>query len=186
MTESELRHLYFQWMCRLVCDEQYSDSRRTSYRSLLRFLHNAPFRYEEKPEMDENRALDGINLRYRFGYEKDIPYPEITAKLDYTRCSFLEMLIALAFRCEDIMDEPQHGDRVGEWFWIMLNSLGLAKMNDACFDYEEARHILDRFSRNEYSRDGHGGLFVIENSVDDLRNKEILWQLYRYLDVYYK
>jgi hypothetical protein len=136
--------------------------------------------------MDENRAYDGMDLRYRFGYEKGIPYSEITAKLDLERCSFLEMLIALAFRCEDIMDEQRYGNRIGEWFWIMLNSLGLAKMNDTCFDPVEARHILDRFSRNEYDRDGHGGLFTIKNSVDDLRDKEILWQMYRYLDIYYK
>lgn len=186
MNQDELRHLYFEWMCRLVCDDQYSNSRRSSYRHLLQFLHETLFRYDFKPEMDENRAMDGMDLRYKFGYENDIPYPIIAAELDTTPCSFLEMLIALAFRCEDIMDEQAQGDRVGEWFWTMLNSLGLAKMNDACFDQREANRIIDDFSNGNYAPDGRGGLFTIKNCPEDLRLKEILWQMYRYLDVYYK
>ena len=186
MGKSELRHLYFEWMCRLVCDDRYADSRRSSYHSLLRFLHDTPFRYEDKPEMDENRAMDGIDLRYRFGYENNIPYPQIAAEIDDMPCSFLEMLIALAFRCDDIMDDRACGDRLSEWFWTMLNSLGLAKMNDARFDKTEAINIINRFARNNYDPDGHGGLFTIKNCKEDLRRKEILWQMYRYLDVYYQ
>lgn len=36
---------------------------------LLRHLHNIDFQY--MLPMDGNRAEDGIDLRYRFGYEKE-------------------------------------------------------------------------------------------------------------------
>ena len=65
MTELELNNLYFDWMCQLVCNEQYH--RRLSFRKLLNHLHRIDFKYSHP--MDCNRAEDGIDLRYRFGYE---------------------------------------------------------------------------------------------------------------------
>lgn len=39
---------------------------------------------------------------------------------------FLEMIIALAIRLEEhIMDDPDIGNRTGQWFWDMIVSLGL-------------------------------------------------------------
>ena len=41
------------------------------------------------------------------------------------------MMIALAIRCEEhIMDDPDAGDRTGQWFWSMLVSLGLGSMDE--------------------------------------------------------
>lgn len=67
MTEKELNNEYFEWMCQLVYDERYT--RRLSYQKLLNHLHNIDFQYSLP--MDGNRAEDGIDLRYRFGYEKN-------------------------------------------------------------------------------------------------------------------
>jgi len=77
--------------------ERYS--RRLSYQKLLRHLHNIDFQY--MLPMDGNRAEDGIDLRYRFGYEKEYEGSTIASYLDNSPCSVLEMLIALAFRCEE-------------------------------------------------------------------------------------
>lgn len=63
----ELNNEYFEWMCQLVYDERYI--RRLSYQKLLNHLHNIDFQYSLP--MDGNRAEDGIDLRYRFGYEKN-------------------------------------------------------------------------------------------------------------------
>ena len=42
----------------------------------------------------------------------------ISAYLDNKTCSVLEMMIALAIRCEEhIMDDPDVGNRTGQWFW---------------------------------------------------------------------
>ena len=65
MTRSELNSKYFNWMCQLVLGRRHSKS--LSYRKLLRFLNRVDFFYTIP--MDGNREGDGINLRYRFGYE---------------------------------------------------------------------------------------------------------------------
>ncbi|WP_243133445.1 hypothetical protein [[Ruminococcus] torques] len=59
------RQVYFNWMCQLVFDGRYS--KKLSYRRLLKVLHKIEFTYSIP--MDGNRAEDGIDLRYRFGYE---------------------------------------------------------------------------------------------------------------------
>lgn len=97
MTKSELNDTYFNWMCQLVFDGRYS--KKLSYRRLLKVLHKIEFTYSIP--MDGNRAEDGIDLRYRFGYENGYSSSMISAYLDNKTCSVLEMMIALAIRCEE-------------------------------------------------------------------------------------
>mgnify|MGYP000765349804 CR=1 FL=1 len=159
MTEIELNNEYFEWMCQLVCNERYS--RRLSYQKLLRHLHNIDFQY--MLPMDGNRAEDGIDLRYRFGYEKEYEGLMIASYLDNRPCSVLEMLIALAFRCEEhIMTDPDIGNRMGQWFWNMIVSLGLGSMSDSRFDAAYTDDVISRFMNRKYKRNGEGGLFTVE------------------------
>ena len=103
MTKNELNDAYFNWMYQLVFDGRYS--KRLSYRKLLRELHRIEFTYSIP--MDGNRAEDGVDLRYRFGYENGYSSSMISVYLDNRMCSVLEMMIALAIRCEEhIMDDP--------------------------------------------------------------------------------
>ena len=179
MTEIELNNEYFEWMCQLVCNERYS--RRLSYQKLLRHLHNIDFQY--MLPMDGNRAEDGIDLRYRFGYEKEYEGLMIASYLDNRPCSVLEMLIALAFRCEEhIMTDPDIGNRMGQWFWNMIVNLGLGSMNDSKFDRDYVEDIVQRFLDRKYSRNGDGGLFTVNHSRYDLRSVEIWYQMCWYLD----
>lgn len=116
MTRSELNSEYFDWMCQLVCNRRYT--RGLSYQKLLRFLHNVDFNYTI--EMDGNREEDGIDLRYRFGYENSYENAMISSYLDNSPCSVLEMMIALAIRCEEhIMDDPDIGNRTGQWLSLI-------------------------------------------------------------------
>ena len=109
-------------MYQLVFDGRYS--KRLSYRKLLRELHRIEFTYSIP--MDGNRAEDGVDLRYRFGYENGYSSSMISVYLDNRMCSVLEMMIALAIRCEEhIMDDPDIGNRTGQWFWNMIVNLGL-------------------------------------------------------------
>jgi hypothetical protein len=64
----------------------------------------------------------------------------------------------------------------------MLVSLGLESMDD--FDYNEmyTDDVIDRFLYREYSPDGVGGLFTIDNSYEDLRTVDIWYQMLWYLD----
>lgn len=171
---------YFDWLYNLVCGQRFA--RGISYRKLLIRLHDTRFRYSIP--RDRNRANDGIDLRYRFildNYNKDM-YDIIIGYLDGP-CSVLEMMIALANRCEEnIMDDPNVGDRTSQWFWGMVNNLGLGSMTDNRFDRQLIDDRLMVFLNREYEPDGKGGLFTIRNCDRDLRTVEIWHQLCWYLD----
>ena len=178
MTRNEINDAYFDWMYNLVCDGKYS--KRRSYRKLFEHMHNRPFTYIL--EMDGNREADGIALRYRFAYEHKYDDRMIAGYLDDKQCSVLEMLVALSLRCEEhIMSNDEYGDRTGEWFWAMMDNLGLRHMNDSSFDEQYTDMILDKFLNREYERNGKGGLFTIEPCAHDLRTVEIWYQMCWYL-----
>lgn len=178
MVRDDVLNEYFDWMCQLVSDKQYIGDR--SYRKLLSKLHNIPFTYTI--DMDGNRAADGIDLRYRFGYERNYEDYIIASFLDDKPCSVLEMIVALALRCETIMEDPDYGDRTGEWFWGMIESLGLESMDDTSFNRDYVDDVIDIFLSRDYGRDGRGGLFTIKHPKRDLRTVEIWYQMNWYLD----
>ena len=179
-------NLYFEWLYNFVCVGRYR--RPISYRKLLMFLHDTEF-ISVLP-MDKNRAEDGMSLRYQFldNYVNEYPTEKRNANdiLDilYERpCSVLEMMVALAVRCENtIMDDPQVGNRTGQWFWGMITNLGLGAMIDSEFDKDRAKEAVNRLLYREYDPDGRGGLFRIRNCKDDVRNVDIWCQLCWYLD----
>lgn len=174
-----LYNKYFDWMYKIVCDERYFD--RESYEKLLSYLYKREFIYSI--DMDGNRAEDGIDLRYRFAYELGYDDSMVISQLDDKPCSVLEMMIALAIRCEEhIMDDPDIGDRTVQWFWNMINNLGLDSMNDAYFDEDRVEVIIDRFLNRDYDENGKGGLFTVKHCAHDLRTVEIWYQMCWYLD----
>ena len=166
---------YFNWLYRLVCGEE-----STSYRKLLTFLHLKTFRYSIP--MDENRYLDGIEMRYHFGNAFHYSQSLIASLLDTKECSVLEMLVALSDRCEnDIMQTFDDGYRPDRWFFVMLRSLGLSKMDDDHFVKSKAEEIIDTFLDRQYKPNGEGGLFILSEPKRDLRDVEIWYQLMWYL-----
>lgn len=159
----------------LVCDDRYADE--ISYRKLLMHLHSTEFVFVLP--MDENRAGDGVSLRYRFALDQD--QEELADYLDGP-CSVLEMMIALAIRCEEnLMDDLEIGERTGQWFWNMITSLGLGSESDISFDKRYVEDAIERFLYREYEPDGRGGLFTIRNSRRDLRDIEIWLQMNDYI-----
>lgn len=178
MTSNNLNNEYFNWMYQLVCGKQYT--KNLSYRKLLFLLHDIDFTYTI--DLDGNRFEDGIDLRYRFGYERNYDGVMIADYLDNRACSVLEMLIALSIRLEvHIMDDPDIGNRTGQWFWDMIVNLGLGSMDDSKFDRDYSEKVIERFLDHEYERNGKGGLFTIEHCQHDLRNAEIWYQACWYL-----
>ena len=176
MTKDELIDQYFNWMYQLVVDDRYSTK---SYRKLLSRLHDTEFTYTIP--MDGNRAEDGVDLRYRFGREQNYCDSMIASFLDDRPCSVLEMMVALSIRCEEhLMDNPDIGDRTGQWFWNMIVSLGLGYMNDSRFDRYRVDQVLERFLQRGYERNGDGGLFIVNNGRD-MRSTEIWYQMNYYL-----
>lgn len=179
--KDKINNDYFNWMYNIACADRFSKD--ISYRKLLMHLHSIMFRYSVK--RDSNRADDGVSLRYRFALSGgcdfilgDDIYNYITGP-----CSVFEMILALAIRCEEnIMDDTAFGDRTGQWFWGMINNLGLGAMSDDRFDRIFVDESIERFLNRKYEADGHGGLFTVRNCDRDLRDMEIWFQLCYYLD----
>lgn len=179
MTRHEINNEYFEWMCHIISDAKYT--KRLSYKKLLLYLNSNDFIYIIG--QDGNRYEDGVELRYRFGYEKDIPIAIIARYLDDRPCSILEMLVALSLRCEEhIMDNPDIGNRTGKWFWDMIFNLGLESMTDSRFDEDYVSKIIYRFLNREYEHDGRGGLVTVPNCRYDMRSIEIWYQMMWYLN----
>lgn len=104
MIFSDLGEQYYDWLHKIVCGEW--EPRNLSFHRLLMYLHNRT--YVWACEMDQCRAEDGVNLRYRFARECDIPYGKIDAEFHGVPCSMLEMMVALAVRIEEhIMEDTE-------------------------------------------------------------------------------
>lgn len=174
--KERIKNDYFEWMYQLMCEDRFAES--ITYRKLFTFLHETEFTYFIPH--DENRAADGIALRYRYCFLhhcEDLEYC-----LDGP-CSVLEMMVALAIRCEErIMSDPAKGDRTTQWFWDMISSLGLGSMTDYNFDYQMADDIIWLFLNRKYSPNGKGGLFTVRGWDRDARDVEIWHQLMAYLN----
>ncbi len=173
---SAIKEQYFRWICSLI-----GANTKRHYR-LLRHLDNIDFRY--RIDMDGNREADGIELRYRFGYDANVSQVIIAAYLDNRPCSVLEMMAALALRCEEaIMSDPMYGNRVPDWFWEMVKNLGLYKLDDEHYNQTAVDRAIDIFLDREYLRNGKGGLFTLKRPEGrDMRNVEIWCQMCWYLD----
>lgn len=174
--EDRVNSDYFEWMYDLVCGGRFAKS--ISYRQLLTFLHDTEFIYFVP--YDENRAAEGVCLRYRFCLLHECEDLEcyLTGP-----CSVLEMMIALAIRCEEsIMDDPDKGDRTGQWFWGMITSMGLGSMSDSNYNEWLVNDVVTRFLEREYEPDGRGGLFTVKGWNRDMRTAEIWHQLMAYIN----
>lgn len=173
--EERVNSDYFEWMYDLVCGDRFAQG--VGYRQLLTFLHDTEFIYFVP--YDENRAAEGVSLRYRFCLLHDCT--DLEWCLDGP-CSVLEMMIALASRCENIMDDFEMGDRTSQWFWNMISNMGLGAMNDTNYNEWLVNDVVTRFLNREYEPDGRGGLFRVRGWDRDMRTAEIWHQLLAYIN----
>ena len=174
--EDKVKSDYFKWLYDYVCKGRAHQN--TSYEKLFTFLHQTEFTFSVRN--DVNRARDGVDLRYRFAMIYD---DESLMDILDGPCSVLEMMVALAIRCEEtIMDDSRYGDRTGQWFWGMMSNIGIGLMYDDIFDEEFVERKIYRFLERCYDPDGKGGLFYIKGCKEDLRDLEIWTQLCWYLD----
>lgn len=180
MTYSPLAQSYSDWLYEIALGNKNRSFRNCSYYRLIAYLFNRD--YIPSMEMDENRAIDGIDLRYEFADVNHIPYAKIEYEFAECECSVLEMMLALAIKMEQhIMVDSDYGDRTGQWFWEMIVSLGLSGMNDSQFDEKKADLIFDRFDNREFSYNGKGSLFTLETPNTDMRDLDIWYQMQLWL-----
>lgn len=167
---------YFLWLYEKISDVPSDDS----YWLLAKTLHKVPFYWSVAN--DDNRLEDGLHLREQFddefGYYSDAIKPGET-------CTMLEMLIALAERCEYMMEDGDNTPPASKWFWEMIHNVGLDEFTDDQYFESRGRnsiaeilhHILDR----DYKRNGEGGLFPLKRPREDQRKVEIWYQMAAYL-----
>ena len=126
--------------------------------------------------MDENRAIDGLELRDDFEYETG-DYLDKTSGLP-SKCSMFEMLAALAIRCENqLMRDSLLGDRTSKWFFEFLDNLGLLDCDDRDVDYMV--DVCNAFL------DGRKDLFPLKKKGIKQKNEQLWKQLMGYLNENY-
>ena len=157
---------YFEW---LFDGLEISNS----YKELCAYLHTIPFCWTI--EHDENRAGDGLEYRAKFvAAGGHIPK-------NLKGCTFFELLVGLADRVTWEMT-GFYPDTRGDWFVTRLYDAGLVFKNDEFEKYPlktkaKVSTIVRRIMNRTYKPDGQGGLFYIENYVDDMRELELWVQL---------
>ena len=162
--------IYFKWLCAKIINSLSCSHKDID---LLLNLHKTEFIWTISG--DDNRAIDGQYLRMEFlGKTKLVPEEHF---LNYT-CSVLEMLIAFSRRASFQTDDPE-----SEWFWLMIDNLGLRELEGTDKENEtDFYEIIDTFVWREYSSHGHGGLFPLRSSDNDQKTIEILYQFFEYLN----
>ena len=179
-TLSEFESKYFDWLYQHV--GALSDRNPShSYFVLLETLHNREFTWSVPN--DDNRIGDGAYLRERFcdfvsdGYDFSGPQDS---------CSVLEMLLALAERLEFKAAYTNLGYSEGDWFWSLLENLGITHYTDEAYSVgdwvvQDVEVVMDTLVHRQYGRDGRGGLFPLKRAKKDQRKVEIWYQMSAYL-----
>lgn len=156
-----------------------TESEMRAYSNLFGRLFSKEFRWLDDSK-DINRAADGEKLRNDF--KEDVGGLTPSA---FTPCSVLEMLVALSSRCEnEIMGVPDI-DNTRQWFWDMLNNLGLENYSNNRWNPTAVERILDRMIFRRYDYSGNGGLFPLRSPASDQRDVEIWYQLASWLNENY-
>ena len=146
---------------------------------LLRDLFETPF--EWVLPMDENREIDGFDLRREYLFDQGIDISNTWTD----KVSVLEVLIALSRRIEiEIMGEPGN-DHIERWFWIMLKNLGVL-MRDNIYDHDFVMHKLDIWMGRNFNANGKGSIFPLRKAKTDQRDIDIWYQMQAYLNENYQ
>lgn len=171
-----LDECYLQWLYRQVASTRTKNPART-YWTLLTHLYHKEFKWSVPN--DDNRLMDGLELRYEFKFQiaGDPNIPDPPQGWLERPCSFLEMLLALARRLSFA-----GGGAASEWFWHMLDNIGLRSHVDAMpGDPDQIDFILDRVINRTYDEYGNGGLFPLFHPQHDQRQVELWYQMNCYL-----
>lgn len=172
-SEGTLDDLYFEWLYSRIWAVRNRNPAR-SYWKLAKQLYSTPFVWFIPN--DDNRVIDGQDLRNEFLNDKGIEADEAWLGLD---CSFMELLIALSRRLEFETEQP-----AADWFWRLLENLELQKYTDSKIRPSTHDHIacvLHKINERLYSESGQGGLFPLEHPKSDQRRVEIWYQMHAYL-----
>lgn len=165
---------YLAWIkCEVLADDEYDVFK---YQTLIKKLFQMEFTYEIL--MDSNRAVDGLDLRYRFGRQKGLLETTVTANLAFLSCSVLDMMVALSIRTyEELTKDFPDPIPPSKIFWMMINNMHLIDQTDDLFNEKYVERRVKIMLDHKFARDGDGGLFRVKGTTRDMRSAEIWYQM---------
>jgi hypothetical protein len=158
---------YFIWLI-----SQIDTVGSRTYNELFERMHNTEFVWIIPN--DDNRLQDGLDLRVQFMHEvSEKSYP-----IDQAGATVLEVLIGLSRRVAFAA-----GGLPSWWAWRLMENLRLQKASDPLTTAKSLRvdNILDALIWRTYERNGQGGFFPLNNSVEDQTKCEIWYQMNEYV-----
>lgn len=130
--------LYFDFLIDLID----SNGKIFIYHNLLEDLYNTQFVWLPNIPLDENRAVDGIQLRAEYAkLLSPVDAEQFMMTVSTKPCSVLEMFVAFADRLTFIVSSM---DRQ-EYFWLFIENLGLNSFSDVTYNRELVNLIIQSF-----------------------------------------
>lgn len=174
MKEEQMLALYHTWQVYVV-------AQAPQYEKLLNMLDNIPYTYSHSG--DGNRYEDGVGLRYKFAYDHTINYAEVAAILDVRPCTVLEMMLALACKMENLVEQPDFPyESVPKYLMGMLANLGLISITDDNVNPPYVEMVIKRFMNGTYDPiTGRGALFPNVMELPNYNYRDIWNQCTNYL-----
>jgi hypothetical protein len=161
---------------------------KNQYNLLLKRLFARPFMV--KLSNDANRSYEALELRREYityelpagdklAFNNINRFKKTSTVSEIDTVSFLELLISLAIRGDDMTEDVEKDTFF--WFWNMIGSMGLAIMTDEIYELRGGDRyvdtILEKVNMRTYSRTGIGGLFPLPSSKVDQRKIELWYQM---------
>jgi hypothetical protein len=171
-TNQELREDYLQWLEPQLRGEY--DNNGKSYWGLVNLMFDTPFTWSDP--MDENRLVDGLDLRVEFAHETNIR-PKTMENLGPG--SFLEVLVGLSRRLAFIAGGNSPG-----WSWQLLQNLELHRMADPLTKPKQRKseEIMRVAMERTYLPDGTGGFFPLAWPDGDQTRVELWYQMNAFVE----
>lgn len=166
-----LDELYLSWLYECAADPEITNPSQTFW-NLLHHLFTKE--YVWLIPNDDNRVEDGRALRGEFIEDQGLD--DMDPDWMNLECSMLEMIIALSRRLSF-----QGGGEPRDWFWRLIDNLGLNIADQQRFPRKRVEEVLDRQIWRTYQSNGAGGLFPLRHPHRDQRDVEIWNQLNAYL-----
>lgn len=170
------------WKREVVTQNDYKMNRYT-YKKLLIYLDSYPYRYIIY--MDENREVDGYEIRFKFAWYNGIPYSKLDGIKNKSGCTMLEFLIGVAYRISEYIPDWDSED-ISPWFWLMIKNLGLDSYDDEHWNLKEVEEKIDRFLNRQFGPYGEGSILTFEPDEDKMTYEEIWRHITRFADEWSK
>ena len=75
------------------------------------------------------------------------------------------------------MSNSKYGNRTADWFWLMIDNLGLTNMTNSEFDQEYVLKVLERWLKREFEPNGAGSPFPMKHPPCDMTGVDI-WRAF--------